>query len=189
MDGVSGRPGIGSSGTQPPSAGVPYAGPYLAGLVFEVTTSPRYLQGYWWWVPATNSQTAPQKFALWLLTGNLTGSLVANSVVTSGTLTLDSFNYVPLGTSILLTASVPYVAATGLTSTGGVPFTENQWDVGDPYAAGITNGPLYAPPMGGNAYNVPQSPYSLGGSDPSLLMPVTNDIADILWLDVQVSTS
>ena len=96
MDGASGRPGVGSSGTQPPSAGTSYTGDYLAGLVFNVSAGSLWFEGYWWWVPSTVSQTGAQKFALWQEVsggGGGSGMLVPGSVVTSGTLTAGQWNY------------------------------------------------------------------------------------------------
>src|SRR5271156_382259 len=149
MDGLSGRPGVGSSGPRPPSAGLSYSGDYLAGIVFNVTEGGLWFEGYYWWVPSTVSQTGAQKFALWQETspgGGGSGELVPGSVVTSGTLTAGQWNYVALTTPLLLTANIPYVAATGFVCTTGFPDTQNQFGSSDPYASGITNGPLTAYP-------------------------------------------
>ena len=90
MDGASGRPGVGSSGTQPPSAGTSYSGDYLAGIVFNVNQGNLWFQGYWWWVGGSGQDTTALKFALWQQTssgGGGGGTLVPGRVVTSGTLT------------------------------------------------------------------------------------------------------
>lgn len=192
MDGLSGRPGTGSSGTQPPAAGLSYSGNYLAGLVFQVTSGGLWFSGYWWWVPASASQTTAQEFVLWQVHGSAAGTLVAGSAVTSGTLTAGAWNYVALATPLLLSQGVPYIAATGYVSSTGFPDTQNQFGTGDPYSAGITNGPLTAYSSLSGSAEVPggwvaQSPFSTSGSDPSVNMPVTNDDDDLLWLDVQVT--
>lgn len=190
MDGVSGRPGVGSSGTQPPSSAASLTGNYLAGLDFQVTSSV-YLQGYWWWVPGTNGSTTAQKFALWQVVGNTTGALVPNSTVTSGTLTAGQFNFVTLPAPVALSQFIPYVAATGFASVSpiGFPDTTNQFNTGNPYSAGIVNGPLSAYAAGGGPTgNVPQMPFSTSsGADPSAAMPTLNNLNDLLWIDVQVT--
>lgn len=192
MDGASGRPGVGSSGTVPPSAGTSYSGSYLAGLVFQVTSGGLWFEGYWWWVPATTSQTTAQKFCLWQVDGSASGTLVPNSTVTSGTLTAGAWNFVALATPLLLPPGIIYTAATGFVSTTGFPDTQGQFGSGDPYSAGITNGPLSAYSSYGGSAAVPgdwqpQQPFSTGFSDPTAAMPGTNDADDLLWLDVQVS--
>lgn len=194
MDGASGRPGVGSSGTQPPSAGTSYSGDYEAGLAFQVTSGGLWFGGYYWWVPATGGQTGAQKFALWQLTGGAAGTLVAGGTVTSGTLTAGQWNYVPLATPLLLTPGVAYCAATAFACTTGFPDTKNQFGSTDPYAAGITNGPLMAYSSLTGSAAVPgdwlaQSPYSTATADPATQLPATNDDDDLLWLDVQVGTT
>jgi hypothetical protein len=190
MDGASGRPGVGSSGTQPPSAGTSYTGSYIAGLVFNVGAGGLWFEGYWWWVPLTVSQVTAQEFALWQETsagGGGGGTLVPGSVVTSGVLTAGQFNYTALATPLLLAANIPYVAVTGYSSITGFPSTKNQFGGSDPYPAGITNGPLSAYASGSALTGMAQMPFSVAGSDPSLTFPNINDADDNLWLDVQVS--
>lgn len=108
MDGAAGRPGVGSSGTQPPAAGASFAGNYVAGSpVFTVSQGGLWFQGYQWWVPLTVSDTTGWKFALWQVTtgagagnaGASTSFLVPGSVVTGGTLTAGAFNYGVVGVS------------------------------------------------------------------------------------------
>ena len=186
MDGVSGRPGTGSSGTQPPSSPAAYSGNYIAGLIFQ-STGTVWLQGYWWYVPA-GGDTGPAKCALWQLTsstGSGAGMVVPGSTVTSGTLTAGQFNFITLSTPLLLTNDgTYYIAALGFATTIGFPDTQHQFGAAQPYASGITNGPITAPPGSGS---VPQSPYSTAGADPGVTMPFTNDAYDLLWLDVQVT--
>jgi hypothetical protein len=191
MDGASGRPGVGSSGTQPPATGSSYSGDYCAGLVFSVDQGSLWFEGYWWWVPLLVSQTTAQEFALWQLatdSGTPTGALVAGSAVTSGTLTAGAFNFVPLAVPLLLAANIPYVAVTGYVSTAGFPLTQNQFGSGGPYASGITNGPLTAYASQGTPIgDMPQQPFSVAGADPSLTFPNNNDANDLLWIDVQAT--
>ena len=92
-----------------------------------------------------------------------------------------------LTTPLLLAANIPYVAATGYVSTAGFPDTKNQFGASDPYASGITNGPLTAYSSGSALTGMAQMPFGTGGSDPSLIMPNVNDDDDCLWIDVQVT--
>lgn len=186
MDGVSGRPGIGSSGTQPPVSPTAFSGNYIAGLTFQ-STGTAWLQGYWWYVPS-GGDTGPVKFALWQQggpAGITQGTVVPGSVITSGTLTAGQFNFVTLATPLLLAKPTFYIAAVGYATTIGFPDTTHQFGAGNPYSAGITNGPLAAPATSGTSG--PQQPFSTAGSDPSVTMPVTNNLDDLLWLDVQVT--
>ena len=91
-----------------------YSGSYLAGLVFQVTTSGMWFSGYWWWVCPTGGATGAQVFALWADAATVV--LIPGGTVTSGTLTPGQWNYVPLTTPVNLSNGVPYVAATGYTS-------------------------------------------------------------------------
>ena len=192
MDGVSGRPGVGSSGTQPPAAGASFSGAYVAGNVFSVSQGGLWFQGYWWYVAATVMDTSGWKFALWSTANSSAAAsqVVTGSVITGGTLTAGQFNFVQLSTPLLLTPNIPYVAAVGKTVTTGFPDTVNQFAVGDPYPSGVTNGPLFMRPSG-QAIMIDigqvQMPFSTAGSDPSTTFPATNNHDDNLWLDVQVT--
>lgn len=190
-DGVSGRPGVGSSGTQPPATATSFSGSYIAGQVFEVTSGGLWLQGYRWWVPGTRGNTAAQKFALRNINAANQAALIPAGTVTSGTLTAGQFNTVLLPAPILLTPNIPYLAATGMTSTSpaGFPSTQSQFGAAQPYASGITNGPLhhYGNSDSAAAANWALDPFSTAGSDPAVTTPATNDASDILWLDVIVT--
>lgn len=191
MDGQSGRPGVGSTGTQPPAAPTAYAGSFIAGLIFKVTEGGHYFQGYWWWVPTGGDTVAPN-VALWQVTGTTKGAVIPQSIVQWGTLTAGQWNFIPC-VPIPLTPNVPYVVALGNTATNGLPYTANQFGSGNPYAAGITNGPLtaFSSTGGSNAApdSFPQSLFSTAGTDPSYFLPTTNyNSADaLLWLDVQIT--
>jgi hypothetical protein len=187
MDGLSGRPGTGSSGTQPPGTATAFGSSYIAGLAFEVTQG-GWFEGYWWWVAPSGGLTAPQKFCLWQVThvSPRAGTLITAATVTSGTMTT-GWNWVPVA-PVQLALGTVYVAATGV--NGNFPDTTGQFGTGQPYAAGITNGPLH---LYGNSstdaapYSMPQGPFSTGGSDPAVTIPDTNNANDLLWLDVQVN--
>lgn len=187
MDGVSGRPGVGSSGTQPPATATAYTGSYIAGLIFG-TTGPLYFQGYWWWVPP-GGDTGPVKCCLWQLTSGTQAldTVIAGSTVTSGTLSAGQWNYIPITTPLPLAQNTPYTAAVGYTATVGFPSTKNQFGVANPYASGIVNGPLYAPINGTQSASIAQSPFATASNDPTVIIPGLNDANDLLWLDVQVT--
>ena len=61
--------------TNGPASATSYSGSFIAGVVFEVTEDDCWFDGYWWWVASTGGPTAPQVFALWLVTGPTTGIL------------------------------------------------------------------------------------------------------------------
>jgi hypothetical protein len=171
-----------------PSAAVSYSGPFIPGVAFKVTTGGTWFNGYWWWVCDTGQPTAPQKFALWQVYDNATGSLISSATVTSESLTAGQWNYVPLPAPIPLAINVPYIAATGF--TGGFPDTNSQFSSGDPYGNGITSGPLtaYSDQTGTMAapFAVDQSPFSAAGSDPTVTMPAYGSSSSNFWMDVQV---
>lgn len=185
MDGVSGRPGNG------PAAATSYSGDFQAGLAFEVTDSGIWFEGYWWWVCETGQTTTAQTFVLWELTGPEGGVLVPGTTVTSGTLAAGQWNYVPLTAPVMLTAALAYVAATAFASTG-FPCTNNQFGSGDPYADGISNGPLTAYSDNGASRPVPdnwlaQGSFGTATTDPAKLIPYSGSGSANFWVDVQVS--
>src|SRR5438874_8176116 len=113
MDGLSGRPGTGSSGTQPPAAATAFSSDFTAGLAFEVTQN-AWFEGFWWYVPASGGSTAPQKFCLWQVThvSPRAATLITAVTVTSGTL-VTGWNWVPV-TPVQVALGTLYVAATGV---------------------------------------------------------------------------
>jgi hypothetical protein len=179
--------------TNGPSSPVSYGGPFLAGVLFEVTSGGIWFDGYWWWVCPSGQSTTAQQFALWAVyDGGSGGALVPGSTVTSGTLVAGQWNYVPLSTSIPLAIGGCYNACTGF--TGNFPDTDGQYGSGGPYAAGITNGPLTAfsdqsgsmpPPFN----NLPQGVFSVSGTDPTTNMPANGSNSDNFWMDLQVDTN
>ena len=127
--------------TNGPSSPVSYGGPFLAGVLFEVTAGGIWFDGYWWWVCPSGQSTAAQQFALWAVyNGGSGAALVPGSAVTSGTLAAGQWNYVPLSTPIPLAIGACYNACTGF--SGGFPDTDGQFGSGGAYSAGIVNGPL-----------------------------------------------
>jgi hypothetical protein len=184
--------------TDGPSSPVSYSGPFLAGVLFCVTST-CWFEGYWWWVCPSGQSTSPQKFALWQLYGAGEGNLVPGSVVTSGTLTAGQWNYIPLPAPFQLSiGNVPgvgaavYQAATGF--SGSFPDTNNQFGAGDPYAVGITSGPLFAYSDQGQSAPCPvsagafQGAFGTAGTDPSVNIPAQGSDSSNFWIDLQVTT-
>jgi len=181
--------------TSGPTSAVSYSGNFLAGVVFEVTADDCWFEGYWWWVAPSGGLTSPQKFALWLLTGYAQGILIPAATTTSTALS-PGWNWVPLATPIQLpiggsvgTGGANFVACTGV--NGSFPDTGSQFGSGDPYQAGISNGPLTA--FSDQGASNP-GPFSLGqglfgttGPDPTASMPAQVYGSSNFWVDVQVS--
>lgn len=180
-----------------PSSPVSYSGSFLAGALFCVTSN-CWFEGYWWWVCPTGQSTSPQKFALWQVYGNAEGSVVPGSVVTSGALTAGQWNYIPLATPLQLSignvsgvGAAVYEVATGF--SGSFPDTNSQFGSGEPYASGITNGPLFA--YSDQAASAPsptsagsfQGAFGTGGTDPSVNLPSQGSSSSNFWIDLQVS--
>jgi hypothetical protein len=183
--------------TSGPSSPISYSGPFLAGVLFCVTTN-CWFEGYWWWVCPSGQSTSPQKFALWQVDGGGEGNVVPGSVVTSGPLTAGQWNYVPLPAPIQLSignlsglGAAIYEVATGF--SGSFPITNNQFGAGDPYAAGITSGPLFGySDQGGSApcpaaATASQGTFGVAGTDPSVNMPDQGSSSANFWIDLQVS--
>ena len=166
-----------------------YGGPFLAGVQFEVTAGGLWFEGYWWWVCPSGAPTSAQKFALWNVTGQGSSTLVPGSVVTSGALAAGQWNWVPLPAPFLLAVGTCYNACTGF--TGSFPNTNDQFGSGDPYAAGLVNGPLtaYSDTDGSlrTPYTTSQGVFGVAGTDPSVNMPGSGSNSANFWMDLQVS--
>src|ERR1700722_18515279 len=122
---------------------VSYGGNFLVRICLAVTVSAAWLQGVWWYAPA-GGDTGAQKFTLRSATSSGSGVVIPAATVTSGTLTAAQWNYIALTTPVQLAVGSPYIAATGWTAVHGFPDTNNQFGTGDPFSAGIVNGPLTA---------------------------------------------
>ena len=177
--------------TAGPSSPVSYSGPFLTGVLFEVTTGGTWFDGYWWWVCPSGQSTAPQTFALWSVYHRGIGALVPAATVTSGQLTAGQWNYVPLPAPIPLAIGACYNACTGF--SGSFPDTNNQFGSGQPYSAGIVNGPLSAfSDQSGSLpapFSMAQGLFSVAGSDPTAFMPGEGSVSCNFWMDLQVDTS
>jgi len=178
------------SASGPPSP-VSYSGPFLAGVLFEVTSGGIWFDGYWWWVCPSGQSTSPQAFALWAVHNVGIGAPIPTATVTSGTLTAGQWNYVPLPTAVPLAIGACYNACTGF--SGSFPDTNNQFGSGDPYAAGIVNGPLSAfSDQSGSLpapFSMPQGVFSIAGTDPAQNMPSDGSDSANFWMDLQADTT
>ena len=177
--------------TAGPDTAVSYSGPFEAGIVWAVTSGGCWLDGYWWWVCGSGQSTSPQKFALWQTYNGQQGSVVSGSVVTSGALTAGQWNFVPLAAPLALGIGATYVACTGF--SGGFPDTNNQFGGGEPYAAGIVNGPLTAYSDSSGSLPSPfmnqQGVFSVASTDPTTAMPAYGSDSSNFWVDIQVATT
>ena len=176
--------------TNGPSSPVSYSGPFMAGILFEVTQGGMWFDGYWWWVCPSGQSTSAQKFALWSVYNDGVGTLITSATVTSGALTAGQWNYVPLATPIPLAIGACYNACTGFNDS--FPDTTSQFGAGEPYSAGIVTGPLSAfSDQSGSLpapFSIPQGVFSVAGSDPTAFMPGNGNQSDNLWMDLQVET-
>ena len=176
--------------TNGPSSPISYGGPFLAGVLFEVTTGGTWFDGFWWWVCPSGQSTAPQKFALWAVYNGGIGALVPGATVTSGTLTAGQWNYVPLATPVPLAIGACYNACTGF--SGSFPNTNGQFGSGGPYAAGIVNEPLSAfSDQSGSLpapFNMSQGVFGVAGTDPTASMPANGSNSANFWMDLLVDT-
>lgn len=177
--------------TAGPSSPVSYSGPFLCGVLFQVTTGGGWLDGYWWWVCPSGQSTAPQWFALWAVyNGGAGASVVPAASVQSGQLTPGQWNYVPLPNPVPLAIGACYNVCTGL--TGSFPLTNGQFGGGGPYSAGIVNGPLSAfSDQSGTLpapFSMSQGVFSVTGTDPRVTMPAGGSNSFNSWMDLQVDT-
>lgn len=177
------------SGVSGPSAASPYSGPYSAGTGFMATQGGCWLAGYSWWCCDTGQDiTTSQPCDLWQVTGAADGSLIPAAAAVLPELVPGTWNDVMLGTWVPLSIGTAYMAATGFVAADGFPVTENQFGSGDPYAAGITSGPLFAYPNGyAGTFEAPQGAFSSSVSDPSASMPAEAFNQSNFWLDVILS--
>ncbi|MDA8045721.1 MAG: hypothetical protein M0Z30_10875 [Actinomycetota bacterium] len=182
------------AGSTGPASAISYSGPFLAGVAFEVTQADCWFEGYWWWVAPTGGLTAPQTFAVWLITGPGTGILIPSATVTSGQLA-PGWNWVPLADPIQLpiggsvgTGGANFIAATGV--NGSFPDTNGQFAAGAVYASGVTVGPLTAfsdqAASNPGPFSIGQGLFSTLGTDPTTVMPLQTYDSANFWIDVQV---
>src|SRR5262249_54200392 len=107
----------------------------------------------------------------------------------SGTLTAGAWNYTACPAPAPLAIGAVYIAATGFSNS--FPITSNSFGPGDPYAAGIVNGPLSAFSDQGGALPgpIPQGLFGTAGTDPTVNCPQEGSSSSNFWMDVQIGTT
>lgn len=173
--------------TSGPGSSTSHSGNVVMGAVFEVTAPNYSLAGFYWWVADSAQAAATPTAALWKYSGSW--SYVTTSHVSFGTLTAGQWNYAALGTPIVLTSGIQYVAAVGFSNN--FPVTTNQFGSAQPYAAGITNGPLtaYSDTGGSNGASSGQRQmaFTFASNDPTANFPNNVTSASNYWIDVQIN--
>lgn len=173
------------------------ATPFQAGVIFKVTSNALWLDGIFFWCAASGQPTSAITVALWEPVDATHFSLVPGSSATSGTLTAGAWNFVPFTTPIGLSATVPYTAVAAYGTTTAFPFTANQFGAAQPFAAGITNGPLFAYSDAGGSAPAPASQtqglFNTGaasGGNANANYPGAGSSGSAnFWVDVQVDTT
>ena len=126
-----------------PSSPVSYSGPFLAGVLFKVTTGGCWFEGYWWWVcPSGQSDVGAEIRGVAGLQRRHRGSYPRRDGYVRGA---DS-RAVELRAAERALSRCPSESATTPAPgfNGNFPDTQAQFGSGDPYSAGIVNGPLSA---------------------------------------------
>jgi hypothetical protein len=183
-----------------PATASAYSGNITVGTVFTVTTGNCWFEGFWWWVTASGGQsTAPgQNFSLWSATtvsGSPNAPVLVVSTTNSATLTAGAWNYIPLATPVQLAVGgvasanggAVFIAATS--PNGPFPSAVNQFGSGDPYANGITSGPLFAWSDQSGNFPAPGSLPQCVYAEADGVCPVSGSSSQNLFVDVQVSTT
>src|SRR5215475_11500675 len=189
--------------TNGPGSPAAFAGNFLCGVLFKVTQGGMFLNGYYHWVP-TGGDTVARKFCLWAIKGAASGTLISAATVTSGTLTVNTWNFVQLATPVPLAIGTAYCACTGWVAVNGFPDSDTAGSgTGPPdsygtggHTAGITHGPLFAFSDGAGGGGTAPEPYGTAqgvfsstlGSDPAVNMPNQGSNSANFWMDVQVDT-
>lgn len=186
--------------TSGPTPSNSYTGGFQAGVAFQVTQGGLWLDGYYYWCGASGQPTAAVTAALWQFNAPGTGHFVVvpNSGATSGALTKGAWNFIPLATPLPLSQNVAYEAVTGQNITAsGFPETQNQFGSGQPYAAGITSGPLMAYSDAGGSAAPPASMSqgafgtgsTSGGSASANFPGLGSDSSANFWVDLLIDTA
>lgn len=180
--------------TNGPNTATAFAGSYVAGMMFEVTTPGLWFYGFRWWCCNSGQDTSSKKCALWnpLSSTGGDGALIPNSTAFTGTLTPGSWNQALLPAPIPIALGTPYLAA--IAQNGSFPFTTGQFGSGQPFASGIVNGPLiaysdstHAATVNASPYTLPQCSFTTAVNDPTLAMPSVGNSSFNSWVDVLIS--
>lgn len=185
--------------TNGPSSPASYTGPFLCGVMYEVTQGGMWLNGYRIWVPGTGGDTVSRKFATWNVTGNGAATLISAATVTaSGALTAGQWNTVLLASPVQLSLGTTYLACTGWSAVNGFPDSDTSTGAANCFGsgghtAGITQGPLFAfsDITGGSApepHGNVQGVFSASlGTDPTVNAPFQGSNSGNFWISPLVS--
>jgi len=171
------------------------AGGWIAGTLFEVTSSGYQISGYGMWCCDATQAGSTIEFALWQATGAGTGTLVANSTATLGPQTPGTWSYVSLATPIPLVANQIYKAQAG--TTVALPWDQSYFGTAGAGINGFLNGPLkiFSSSAGDggasqDVYGDSQANYhwaNPGPSDPTSSYVTSDFAASNPWIDVQIT--
>jgi hypothetical protein len=159
----------------------------VTSLLFELSTGGAWLEGYWLWVCDQGQPTSRQTFTVWMpyvgANYSRAGVIIPGTTVTSGELVRGQWNFIRLPHAVPLSIATSYQMETA--AVGAVPLSTNMWAPGDPFAKGVTNGPLTAPSSGpGGTDQCASSP----GTNPTKVVPQYSSESPYFWLDLQVTT-
>jgi hypothetical protein len=162
-------------------------------MMWNVTSSAKWFYGHRVWCCNTGQSTAPVKCCLWNPTSSAgAGVVIPGTTITSGTLTAGAWNNVLLPAPVPISLATPYLTAVAI--NGAFPFTISQFGPGNPFASGITNGPLvaYSDSASGattnaSPYTLPQCSFTTAQSDPTIQMPNVGNTSFNSWMDAIVS--
>lgn len=160
------------------------------GVQFKVNQSGLTLNGYYFWVDATNNDVDHTKYSwrLYSTTNGTSGTLISNSTVSvASDFTPGQWNFQALPSPITLTSGTTYVASLHYSGTAANHYNHvlSYWSTGAG-ASGITNGPLTAPgsstALGGN--QCPENEPSASAAFPASSFSASN-----YWIDVSVNSA
>lgn len=160
------------------------------GVQFKVNQSGLTLNGYYFWVDATNNDVDHTKYSwrLYSTTNGTSGTLISGSTVSvAADFTPGQWNYQALSTPVTLTSGTTYVASLHYSGTAANHYNHvlSYWSTGAG-ASGITNGPLTAPgsstALGGN--QCPENEPSASAAFPASSFSASN-----YWIDVSVNSA
>jgi hypothetical protein len=182
--------------TNGPASPASLTGSYIAGMMWTPKQSAKWLLGYRAWCCNTGQPTTPVKCALRNSLSPTTGdaALVPNSTATTGTLVPGTWNNALLPIPIPVALNAPYIACAAY--NGNFPFTISQFGPAEPFASGITQGPLLAysdsslgATVNATPFTLPQGCFTTAFSDPTSpgATPASGNNSFNSWVDVILS--
>lgn len=185
-------------GTSGPASGTATgATPFQAALIFKATQNALWLNGIYYWCAASGQSTGAVTCALWQPVNATTFVLVPGTSASLASLTAGAWNFIPFATPVGLSATVPYTAVVAYSSTTSFAFTGSQFGASQPFAAGITSGPLFAFSDTGGSAPAPDSQTqglfntgAVSGGNANANYPGAGSSGSAnFWVDVQVDSS